>query len=88
MFVHILCDFTDEENNGCLDIHYIRVLGFNSQGRDFLNSVKKSCSVPIISNFSGIKDIMLDIEFRSGCVYSLIFDYDISLEFKNKPIIK
>lgn len=88
MFVHILCDFTDEENDSCLDIHYIRVLGFNSCGRDFLNSVKKSCSVPIISNFSGIKDIMLDIEFRSCCVYSLIFDYDISLEFKNKPIIK
>ena len=88
MFVHILCDFTDLENSECLDIHYIRVLGFNSSGRDYLNSIKKDCSVPIISNFSGMKDIMLDIEFRSSCVYSLIFNYDMSLEFKNKPIIK
>jgi len=88
MFIHILCDFTDLENSKCLDIHYIRVLGFNSIGRDYLSSVKKSCSVPIISNFSGIKDIMLDIEFRSSSIYSLIFDYDLSLEFKNKPIIK
>ena len=88
MFIHILCNFTDLENSKCLDIHYIRVLGFNFIGRDYLSSVKKSCSVPIISNFSGLKDIMLDIEFRSSSVYSLFFDYDLSLEFKSKPIIK
>ena len=90
MFVHILCDFTKEENSLCHDIHYIRVLGFNKRGRDFLNMVKKSCDVPIISNFSGISDIMLDIEFRSTCVYSLIFSngYDIIRSERNKPIIK
>ena len=91
MLIHILCSFTDEENSKCLDIHYIRVLGFNSNGRDFLNSIKKNCSVPIISNYSGYKDIMLDIEFRSTCVYSLLFNDSsciISSEYKNKPIIK
>jgi len=91
MLVHILCDFTDLENSKCQDIHYIRVLGFNSSGRIFLNNVKDKCNVPIISNFSGIKDIMLDIEFRSTCVYSIIFDNSIDIinsEFKNKPIIK
>jgi len=89
MFLHILCNFTDYENNQCLDIHYIRVLGFNSVGRNFLNSVKGNCSVPIISNFSSLNDIMLDIEFRSTCIYSLIFDKSIiDSEYKNKPIIK
>lgn len=88
--LHILCGFTDYENSLCSDIHYIRILGFNSSGRKFLNSVKKSCKVPIISNFSSLNDIMLDIEFRSTCVYSLIFDnsHIISDEYKKKPIIK
>ncbi len=91
MFLHILCNFTNSENEKCLDIHYIRVLGFNSSGQDYLRSVKNSCDVPIISNFSGINDIMLDIEFRSTCVYSLIFGKKnnvIEDEYKNKPIIK
>lgn len=90
MFLHILCDFTDLENLKCSDIHYIRVLGFNNSGRTFLNRIKK-CNVPIISNFSSLKDLMLDIEFRSTCVYSLIFDDCNSIiesEYKNKPIIK
>ena len=89
--LHILCDFTDYENSLCCDIHYIRVLGFNSIGRSFLNSFKKKCDIPIISNFSSIRDIMLDIEFRSTCVYSLIFNNGkdiISSEYNNKPIIK
>ena len=91
MFIHILCDFTDYENSLCSDIHYIRVLGFNSSGKSFLNSVKKNCNVPIISNFSSLNDIMLDIEFRSTCVYSLVFSDSNSViesEYKNKPIIK
>lgn len=91
MFLHILCNFTDSENELCNDIHYIRVLGFDSLGRDFLNDIKGKCKIPIISNFSSLSDIMLDIEFRSTCVYSLIFDNKdaiISSEYKNKPIIK
>lgn len=91
MFLHILCNFTNFHNEKCVDIHYIRVLGFNSIGRDFLNVIKKDCDVPIISNFSSLNDIMLDIEFRGTCVYSLIFDNNIDViesEYKNKPIIK
>lgn len=91
MCVHILCDFTKEENNLCNDIHYIRVLGFNQIGRKYLSNIKNKCNVPIISNFSSLSDIMLDIEFRSTCIYSLIFNNKIDIissEYKNKPIIK
>lgn len=91
MLVHILCDFTKEENSKCNNIHYIRVLGFNDVGRKYLNSIKKNSPVPIISNFSSLDDIMLNIEFRSTCVYSLIFNNKneiISSEYQNKPIIK
>ena len=89
MFLHILCNFTNNENDKCFDIHYIRVLGFNSSGRVFLRDVKESCSLPIISNFSSLSDIMLDIEFRSTCIYSIIFSDNsiVESEYKNKPII-
>ena len=91
MFLHILCGFTNSINEQCNDIHYIRVLGFNSSGRDFLNSVKGTSVLPIISNFSSLDDVMLDMEFKSTCVYSLVFNDKNSViesEYKNKPIIK
>lgn len=91
MIIHILCNFTKEEAKLNTDIHYIRVLGFDNDGKKYLNSIKKDCCVPIISNFSSIKDIMLDIEYRSTCVYSLLFSNGIDIiqgEYKNKPVIK
>ena len=90
MLLHILCNFTKEENKKCKDIHYIRILGFNQTGKQYLNKIKKQTNIPIISKFK--KDnIMLDIEYRTTCVYSLIFKNQtkiIKSEYKNKPIIK
>lgn len=91
MFLHILCSFTKEEANMCKDIHYIRVLGFNDVGRNYLKNIKKSCDIPIITNFSSMKDIMLDIEFRVNVVYSLGFDDKqniVDMEYMSKPIMK
>ena len=93
MFTHILCNFTKEEANEFEDIEYIRVLGFNNAGRLYLNSIKKDIKIPIITNFSSIKNKMIDIEFRTTCVYaSLLEEKDkinlIESEYKNSPIIK
>ena len=91
MLLHILCNFTKEENKKCKDIHYIRILGFNESGKKYLHKIKKQTNIPIISTFGNIKDLMLDIELRSTCIYSLIFKNKneiIKSEYKNKPIIK
>ena len=48
MLVHILVGFTKKEAS-CLKTEYIRVLGFNKKGRNYLNSIKKRCSLPIIT---------------------------------------
>ena len=56
-----------------------------------MNSVKGTSVLPIISNFSSLDDVMLDMEFKSTCVYSLVFNDKNSViesEYKNKPIIK
>lgn len=90
MLLHILCDFTKEENKKCQNIEYIRILGFNKIGKSYLNKIKKQTNIPIISKFEK-NNTMLNIEYRSTCVYSLIFKNSkeiIESEYKNKPIIK
>ena len=91
MFVHILCSFTKEEASRCKEIRYIRVLGFNDKGRNYLNKIKKEMEIPIITNYSDIKDEILEIEFRINSIYSSIFkekNYLSKLEYKHKPVIK
>lgn len=93
MFTHILCSFTKEESEQYDHIEYIRVLGFNSKGRLYLNNIKKIVKVPIITNYSSIKSNMLDLEFRSTCVYASIFNEQekqklIEMEYKSYPIMK
>ena len=91
MFVHILCGFTKEEAHRFKEIRYIRILGFNEKGRTYLNKIKKGIKIPIITNYSDIKDDMLELEFRVNCIYSSIFkekNYLSELEYKRKPIIK
>ena len=93
MFIHILCDSTKNEAKKHRNIEYIRILGFNKIGKNYLNKIKKETNVPIITNFSSIKNEMLSIEFRTTCVYASIFDEEnkikiIESEFKNKPKMK
>ena len=83
-----LDELTKEEAKNNNDIKYIRVLGFSNAGRKYLSIVKKTSSIPIITNF--YKDDMLLIEKRVTDVYSMI-TCDLKLsdqEYKNKPINK
>ena len=93
MFTHILCNFTKEEASLFKDIEYIRVLGFSNNGRLYLNNIKKDVDIPIITNFSSIKSKMLDVEFRTTCVYSCLLEEKekinlIESEYKNSPIMR
>lgn len=91
MFTHILCNFTKDEASKFDKLEYIRVLGFNNNGRLIIKNIKDDIDVPIITNFSDIKSDMLDIEFRSTCCYaSILNEADkikmIESEYKNYPI--
>ena len=92
MFTHILCNFTKEEAEEFNNIEYIRILGFSSLGRNYLKSVKDDINIPIITNYSKLKNKMLELEFRSTCVYASILSEEekiklIESEYKNYPII-
>lgn len=93
MFLHILCGLTKEEAASYKNIEYIRVLGFRTKGRSYLREIKNDIDIPIITNFSSIKSDMLNLEFRSTCVYASIFDEQkkielIQKEYKSYPIMR
>ena len=93
MFNHIICNFTKEEAVKFSEIEYIRILGFSYKGQNYLNKIKKEIEIPIITKFSSIKSDMLDVEFRTTCVYvSVKQEKDktklIESEYKNSPIIR
>ena len=59
----ILVGFTKEDFKKHNKINYIRVLGFNKKGRQYLNKIKKEIDIPIYTNFK--KDMNLQLKVTS-----------------------
>ena len=82
--LHILCNFTKEKANSFRNITYIRPLGMNKLGREYLNKIKKELDIPIISKITREKDSMLEYEIETTKIYDLPYNNNlIELEFKN-----
>ena len=86
MLIHILLDIKKEDLS---NDSYIKVLGFNSQGRNYLNKIKKSITIPFIKNYNTSINKALNIELKATSIYSLITNNNdlIKKEIANKPII-
>ncbi len=87
MLNHILCSFTKEENNSIKDLEYIRILGFNKKGQEYLNKIKKNIKTPILNKYD-TRYKTLDIEYRVSNIYTIIYEDIMEYEIKNKPIKK
>ena len=92
MFIHILVGFTKDEASRNREVTYIRILGFNFNGREYLNSIKNDISIPLLSRFAASCDEISSLEYRSTCLYAYLFDNDNSIkiiesEYKNTPIM-
>ena len=72
MLIHILCNFTKEKAQSFRKIKYIRILGLNKKGSNYLNEIKKSIEVPIISKIKREKDPMLEFEIQTTKIYDII----------------
>lgn len=87
ILIHILLDIKKDDNIKEL---YIRLLGFNKQGRKYLNTRKKELKLSVFTNYKSNLLKTLDIDYKSAYIYSLLVN-DLSLvkkEFQGKPIIK
>ena len=85
MLVHILCSFTKDEAHMCKNISYIRLLGFNKKGQNYLSKIKKESKVPIITKLSTNND-QLNIDKRVMNIYNLKSNNHDN-EYKDFPII-
>ena len=83
MLIHILTSFTKEDANNRKEIKYIRVLGFNKNGRNHLNKIKKDIEIPIYTNFN--KELSLELEVTK--IYSFIVKDDSLIKKEIKNII-
>ncbi len=88
MLVHILTSFTKEESKK-IKIDYIKILGFNTSGRNYLNQLKKEIKIPIITSYQKNFSQTLDLEHRASSIYYLLINQKFILnEYNKKPIIK
>ena len=88
MLVHILTSFTKEEAKK-IEIDYIKILGFNTSGRNYLNQLKKEIKIPIITSYQKNFSQTLDLEHRASSIYYLPINQKLILnEYNKKPIIK
>ncbi len=87
MLIHILLNIKKTDNT---KESYLRVLGFTSNGKAYLNKIKKRLTSKLYTNYKPNQVKAFDIEFNSTYIYALITnDYSlIEKEYKNKPIIK
>ena len=87
MFIHILTNLTKKEAK--LPIDYIRVLGFNEQGKTYLNKIKKKTNIPIITRYKDTNSELLKIEKKITYIYSLIVNDNTLIKKElEKPIYK
>lgn len=88
MLIHILTSLTKEEAKE--ELTYIRVLGFNKNGKNYLNEIKKKPTLPIITNYSNLENHkLLQIEYRITLIYSLLVNDPFLIKRElEKPIIK
>ncbi len=86
MFLHILADL--KENPKDMHLNYIRVLGFDMEGREYLKKIKGTLDIPIITNYKDIDDKVLKIELKTTILYLSIMKFDnlIKEELKSIPI--
>ena len=68
------------------NVPYIRILGMNDLGRNYLNKIKHDLDVPLISKVKEGIHPYLDVEIRASRVYSLVSDKDIYKQEFKQPI--
>ena len=85
MLIHILIGLTKEDNKK-IELDYIKVLGFNIKGQDYLKKIKKDVNLPLINNK---KSLVYHYELIASQIYDLItMDNSIKFETSNSPIIE
>ncbi|MBS4217860.1 nucleotidyltransferase [Bacillus sp. FJAT-49711] len=71
---------------------YIRLLGMNEQGRQYIREIKKELHVPLISKVSGFQNDMLSLDLKASNIYAFALSEPersklLKMEFAQPPIL-
>ena len=82
MFIHILTNYT--KNKSCLFkvMNYIKVLGFNKKGENYL----KDISGNLILNISKCSNDLISIDLKASKLYDLLTDNNTYIEEYQFPL--
>ena len=72
--LQILCNYKKEDAQKNQQLAYIRLLAFNTKGKEYLNRYKKELTLPIISKISKNKNKMLELELNTTKIYTLPYN--------------
>ncbi len=82
MYIHILLNILKSD---ITTIDYLKILGFNTQGKKYLNKLKKELDISLIPNYDSK---IYQTELKSSLIYDLITNANTyQYEKQNKPII-
>ena len=90
MFLHILTDTKVSDYDTLNKLTYIRVLGFNTNGKKYLKEIKKDSRIPVITNYHELDDEILNNELKITYIYNYLINRDDLnlIELKSIPINK
>jgi predicted nucleotidyltransferase len=87
MLINILLGIKKDDNKN--ELEYIRLLGINTKGKKYINSIKKDINTPIITKYRDIISLSKHYEDIGASIYKLLTNDDVLIfENNNKPIIK
>ena len=84
--LYVLLNITKPIIDSAWQEEYIRVLGFNDCGREFLKTRKKETTFNIIANVNQKNDKQLELDIKAGQVYSLLMNENKSQDYYQSPI--
>ena len=86
LLTYILFEYTKEDSKNKI-ISYIRILGFNSKGKEYISKIKKDISIPIITNINKNNYELIKDDIHKDEIYYNIIDKKVNI-LESKPIIK
>jgi predicted nucleotidyltransferase len=91
--VHVLNNIkrTDIQTINLTKANYVRILGMSQIGQTYLNQIKKSISLPLVTTISQFNDPMLSIDLKAASTYtfgypSSIREQKLKEEYSTPPI--
>lgn len=90
--IQILNQVTKDEIKNLEDNKYLRVLGFNSKGREYLATLKKDEEINIVTKFNALPEKTRKLYYKTSCLYASTLENkkrdQLLLKEISGPIIK